>query len=151
MNTEELNKILSDHKKWLNNEIGGKRADLRGANLQRANLRGADLQGANLQGASLQGANLQGANLQGAYLQEANLQRANLQRANLQRANLDFSCIPLWCGSFNMKVDDNILEQVLTHIKMFDVIHCSKENQKLVKSIPESVKDKLKKRHDLHI
>jgi uncharacterized protein YjbI with pentapeptide repeats len=126
MNTEELNKILSDHKKWLNNERGGKRA-----NLQEANLQGADLQGAYLQGADLWG--------------------ADLQEANLQGANLDFSCIPLWCGSFNMKVDDNILEQVLTHIKMFDVIHCSKENQKLVNSIPESVKDKLKKRHDLHI
>ena len=57
MNKEQLQEKLSLHKKWLNNEDGGQRADLRGAYLQGADLRGADLQGANLRGANLRGAN----------------------------------------------------------------------------------------------
>ena len=54
----DLKQILELHKKWLNDEDGGKRANLRGANLCRANLRGADLRGANLRGADLSGADL---------------------------------------------------------------------------------------------
>lgn len=53
MTQSELNEILEKHRKWLNNEEGGERADLRGADL-----RGADLSGANLRGADLSGANL---------------------------------------------------------------------------------------------
>ena len=47
MRQEELNKILEDHKNWLDGN-GGKRADLRGADLRWAGLQGADLQGADL-------------------------------------------------------------------------------------------------------
>ena len=61
MTKEELKKVLKLHKKWLNNEADGIRADLRGADLC-----GADLCGANLYGASLRGANLYGANLREA-------------------------------------------------------------------------------------
>lgn len=43
MKQEELQKILEAHKKWINNEDGGVRADLRRADLRRADLRGADL------------------------------------------------------------------------------------------------------------
>ena len=43
MEKEKLQKILEKHKKWLNNEEGGERANLRGANLRGANLRGANL------------------------------------------------------------------------------------------------------------
>ena len=38
MTSEEIKKVLDLYKKWLNNEAGGVRADLRGADL-----RGADL------------------------------------------------------------------------------------------------------------
>ena len=55
---QELTEILELHKKWLNNEIGGVRANLSGANLSGANLSGANLSGANLRGANLRGANL---------------------------------------------------------------------------------------------
>jgi uncharacterized protein YjbI with pentapeptide repeats len=41
MNKEELQEKISAHKKWLLNEEGGQRADLRGADLQRADLSGA--------------------------------------------------------------------------------------------------------------
>ena len=46
MNNIDLKTILEKHRLWLNNEDGGKMADLSGANL-----RGADLSGANLRGA----------------------------------------------------------------------------------------------------
>ena len=46
----ELNEILENHRKWLNDEEGGKRANLRGADLSEADLIGADLSGANLRG-----------------------------------------------------------------------------------------------------
>ena len=101
-------------------------ADLRGANLQdadlwRANLRGANLGGANLRSANLRGAdlrsaNLRGAGLKGADLEGANLGGANLWGANLQGANLDFSCWPLWCGSFGVKLDDDQIGQLAYHL-----------------------------------
>jgi uncharacterized protein YjbI with pentapeptide repeats len=64
----------------------------------------------NLQGAYLREANLRGANLRGAYLQGV-----NLQGANLQGANLDFSCLPLWCGGLEMKIDARIAAQLCYH------------------------------------
>ena len=39
----ELNEILAKHKKWLNGEEGGERANLSYANLRNADLRNADL------------------------------------------------------------------------------------------------------------
>ena len=54
----DLKQILELHKKWLNNEDGGKRADLWDADLRGANLSGADLRGADLRGADLSGADL---------------------------------------------------------------------------------------------
>ena len=83
MTKEELSSVLELHKKWLNCEEDGKRA-----NLYRANLPGADLSGANLYRADLSGANLSGANLSGANLDRANLYRADLSGANLSGANL---------------------------------------------------------------
>lgn len=53
MTPNELDKILTDHKKWLNNEDEGRRADFRGADLRYANLRGADLTGADFRGADI--------------------------------------------------------------------------------------------------
>src|SRR3990167_7041047 len=98
METEKLNKILSDHKLWFENNQSGIRADLQGAdlqeaklkwaNLQEAKLKWANLQWANLKGADLEGANLEGADLKGADLEGANLEVANLKGADLQEANL---------------------------------------------------------------
>jgi len=59
MNKEELQKILEEHKKWLDDGEGGKRANLWGANLQRADLQRADLREADLRGANLRRAKLQ--------------------------------------------------------------------------------------------
>ena len=91
MTPNELDKILKDHKKWLNNEDEGHRADLRGADLRDANLRGADLRGADLIG-------------------------ANLRCANLRGANIDHSCWPIWCGNLDVKVDRRIFCQLAYHL-----------------------------------
>jgi hypothetical protein len=123
---EELQEILVKHKKWINNETGGervnlygadligallRRADLSGANLWGADLSAADLRGANLSGANLRGANLMGANLSAADLIGADLRGANLSGANLIGANLygadlrdadlssaDLRCVNLSCA-----------------------------------------------------
>ena len=76
-----------------------------GADLREADLREADLREADLCGADLRGANLRGADLRGA---------------NLSEANLDFSCWPLWCGSFGVKVDLKIAAQLAYHFCRVD-------------------------------
>ena len=96
MTKEELKNVLDLHRKWLNNEDGGVRADLweadlRGANLWEADLRGADLRGANLWRADLWEADLREADLRGADLREADLRGADLRGAR----NIPF--IPLVC------------------------------------------------------
>ena len=81
MTQEELNKILENHRHWLNEDCDGWEG-------MRADLRGADLRGADLYEANLHRANLRGADLSRAYLYGSNLSRANLSRANLYEANL---------------------------------------------------------------
>lgn len=88
MTQEELNIILEKHRKWLNDEDDGERADLRGADLRGADLRYADLSGANLSYANLSGANLSGADLYVADLYGADLYGANLRGADLSGADL---------------------------------------------------------------
>ena len=90
---EKLNEIIESHGKWLRNEEGGEKANLRGAYLGDADLGDADLRGANLRGAYLRdadlgGANLRGANLRGAYLRGAYLRGAYLRGADLGDAYL---------------------------------------------------------------
>ena len=85
---KNLNEILEKHLKWLNDENGGERANLIGADLRGADLRGANLSGANLSGANLSGANLYIADLSRAYLYIADLSGANLSGANLSGADL---------------------------------------------------------------
>ena len=100
MDANELKLVLDDHVLWLSN-VGGKRADLRwadlgGADLRRANLRRADLRWANLS--------------------RADLRCANLRWADLGGADLDFSCLPLWCGGLNFKIDEKIAKQLMYHV-----------------------------------
>lgn len=104
MTKEQLNEVLKKHKKWLNDEPGGERADLRRANLQEADLRRADLRRADLWRADLREADLREADLRRADLQKADLWRADLWGTNLREANNipDYVC-PICCpekGSF---------------------------------------------------
>ncbi len=96
MTPNELDKILKAHKKWLNNEEGGRRANLQGADLRLADLRLDDLRCADLVGANFMGANLVGAKFMGA--------------------NIDYSCWPLWCGSLGVRVDRRIFCQLAYHL-----------------------------------
>ena len=76
MTQNELNKILENHKHWINRDCEdwkNMKANLTGADLRYANLSGANLSGANLRGADLRYANLSGADLSGANLSDANL------------------------------------------------------------------------------
>ena len=105
MEKNQLDIILENHKRWLNNDKDGECADLECADLECANLRGADLRGADLRGADLRGANLTGANLRRADLRGADLTDADLTGAYLTDADLTGAYIfwPMLCpevGSF---------------------------------------------------
>lgn len=94
MKQEELNQIVELHKKWVQNESGGKCADLSYADLIHADLRDADLEYAYLRQADLEYADLEyadliRADLRGADLRHANLRYTNLRGANLRGANLN--------------------------------------------------------------
>ena len=112
MTQEELNKVLENHKHWLNGDCDGweeMKANLRCANLYCANLYCADLCDADLCDADLRYANLRCADLCGADLCGANLRCADLRDADLRGANLycaDLRCaknvpfIPYACPDF---------------------------------------------------
>ena len=95
---KDIKEVLELHEKWLNNEEGGVRADLKYANLicadlSNCNLSGADLTNAdlrntNLKYANLKNANLEGADLTNAYLVDVYLSNANLRNSNLSNSNL---------------------------------------------------------------
>ena len=92
LNREELNKILEQHKLWIESGgVGGKWANLRGANLCDANLCDANLC-------------------------DADLYDADLCGADLRCADLDFSTLPLWCGSLTAHFDDRQLKQIAYHL-----------------------------------
>lgn len=89
----ELQSILDLHTKWLNEEEGGRCADLGsidlgGADLRGVDLRMADLRGADLSYADLDSADLRGADLCRAYLRNADLRNADLRGAYLRGADL---------------------------------------------------------------
>ena len=53
ISAEKLQEIIESHGRWLRNEEGGERANLRSADLSGADLRGADLRSADLRSADL--------------------------------------------------------------------------------------------------
>ena len=86
-----LEKILKDHKKWLDKKDGREKADLRGADLSNVDLRGVDLSNADLSSAYLSGANLGNTDLSNASLKFANLSDAYLIGTILMDARLNCS------------------------------------------------------------
>ena len=94
MTQEELNKVLKNHKHWLNEDCDRweeMKADLRNADLHNADLRNADLRYADLRNADLHNANLRYADLRYADLRNADLRYANLCSADLRNANLCYA------------------------------------------------------------
>ncbi len=128
MEKTELDKILNNHKKWLDGE--GKEC----ANLHHANLLSVDLQRFDLRYVNLLSANLRGADLQHADLQHADFLDADLQYADVRGANFDFSVFPLWCGSFDMIVDERLIRQLAYHILKLDYRGNDKDIKKLLKN-----------------
>jgi uncharacterized protein YjbI with pentapeptide repeats len=63
---QELLQIINKHQKYINGELGGEKAILRGVNLYSASLIAVNLQGADLSGANLIGADLEDFCLDGA-------------------------------------------------------------------------------------
>lgn len=88
MEKEKLDKILENHKLWLNGE-GGECANLRGADLRYANLYNIDLRCANLNSADLNSADLRCANLRGVDLNSANL---NNVKTNMYTIGYNLAC-----------------------------------------------------------
>jgi len=141
MNQEEFNEKYEKHLLYLKSDENGKRlsctninlsnidfthlnlsyvtfenvifkcADFEYANLTCTNLKSADFEGANLKYVDFTHVDLKGANLEGA-----DLRGANLEGANLEGANIDFSCLPLWCGGLNIKIDKRIAVQLTYHL-----------------------------------
>ena len=83
---KEINKIIENHKHWLNKDVDG--WENMKANFSNQDLSYANLSGAYLHGADFSGANLRYAYLCGAYLRNADLSRADLSDAHLCGANL---------------------------------------------------------------
>ena len=102
MTSEEIKKVLDSHQKWINEEDGGERANLREADLREADLREADLRWADLRW--------------------ADIREADLREADLRGADLDFSCFPLWCGGSRFKCDTKLVYQLLAHICTLDFL-----------------------------
>ena len=137
---EKLKEILKKHKKWLNDEVGGVRAILTGADLSYADLKGtnlksadlrrtnlcgailqfADLTNANLSGANLKNANLESADLRLVNLQYASLNHANLQGAKLSRANLKYAGRPwlVYAGPIGSRKAETL------YFADYDIVHC---------------------------
>ena len=85
---DNLKEVLENHKKYLNDEEDGERADLSYADLSYADLSYADLSCADLSCADLSYADLSCADLSYADLSYADLRSADLRSANLRSADL---------------------------------------------------------------
>ena len=54
---------------------------------------------------------------------------------NLRNADLDFSCLPLWCGSFNIKTDMKLVYQLCYHICRLNIVNKNGSQSKTGKTI----------------
>ncbi len=99
ISAEKLQEIIESHGRWLRNEEGGERANLRSADLSSADLSSANLSGADLRSADLSSADLSGADLYCADLRSADLSSADLSGANLSGA--DLRSADLYCANLS--------------------------------------------------
>lgn len=97
---KEINKIIENHKHWLNADVDG--WDNMKADFSNQDLGYADLSDADLNGVDLGGANLRNADLSCADLCDANLSNANLRYADLSYADLSYANL---CGAYLRNAD----------------------------------------------
>ena len=86
MTQERLNEILELHEKWLQNELGGK-----GANLSGLDLSGLDFSGRNLIKATFCNADLFGTNFYKANIYAAEFSGASFVSANLNKVDASYA------------------------------------------------------------
>ena len=97
---EELEIILEKHRKWLYDEEGGERADLRYADLRSADLNYADLGSANLSSANLNSANLNSAISDLRFISLSSL------GSKKRMTTYCFDSDTVWCGCFNGTLEE---------------------------------------------
>lgn len=88
---EELKRKLELHRKWLNDEEGGVKLDLRNTNLRHTDLEGANLKYADLSYTDLSCANLKYVNLIHADLKGVDLEDTDLSYADLRYSYLGYA------------------------------------------------------------
>jgi hypothetical protein len=115
ISAEKLQEIIESHGRWLRNEEGGERADLRGADLS-----GADLRSANLSSANLRSADLSDAYLSDAYLSDADLDKTYYQVVRIgSRRGTTTYCVDddnVLCGCWN-NYKGGTLEEFKTRVE----------------------------------
>ena len=101
---EELDKILENHKHWLNEDCEGwknMKADLSYSDLRYSNLRGSDLRYINLRGSDLRGSNLRYSDLRYSNLRGSDLRGSDLRGSDLSYSDLSgakhIPYIPMVC------------------------------------------------------
>ena len=109
MEQEKLKEILELHRKWLYNEAGGVRANLRSANLRYADLRSADLSSANLRYANLSYANLRSADLSSAITDKRYIS-VNCIGSRKGKTTYCFDDDIIFCGCFKDNLANFILK-----------------------------------------
>ena len=82
--------ILEEHKMWLANRAGGRRAEL-----SNADLNWVDLHSVNLRGAMLDGARLTYSTISDCILSDASMERAILYKANITHSRIDSAVLRL--------------------------------------------------------
>ena len=83
---DEFERVMADHKLWLEDNTKGKRADLSEIDLSEQDLSGMDFSHANMMGINLRGSNLSDANLSYADLSKAYLHNVDLTNATINGA-----------------------------------------------------------------
>lgn len=103
MKQKELNQILELHRKWLQDENEGERADLSGEYLRYLNLSGANIRDANLKHADLSGADLRHVNtllLKGMTVIECQLNTSEQNRRISYWKDLDIVTAGCYQGTW---------------------------------------------------
>lgn len=88
MRQVELNQIIAEHTKWLQDNRTGQRANLRYTNLRDTDLSYTDLSYTDLGDADLSYADLSYTDLRNADLRDTDLRNANLRNTNLRNVDL---------------------------------------------------------------
>ena len=97
---KDIKEVLELHEKWLNNEEGGVRANLKYANLICADLSNCNLSGADLTNAYLVDVDLSNANLEGANLRQAILKNTNLNNIKYNYLSIGLNLVCPEKGSY---------------------------------------------------